>query len=493
MSNRSSEELRNSTSPVWFLAVHVQKNYSGHLMMESDTIAAISTPPGSGGIGVIRMSGPQALAHLQAIFQARDPNCSFASHRLYYGHIVHPQKGKILDEVLVVFMAGPKTYTREDVVEIHCHGNFLVLQAVLELLVTLGVRLADPGEFTKLAFLNGRIDLTRAEAVIDILAARTRKGMDLALDQLGGSLYSRVDAIRQSLLRMRAVVEVAIDFPDEDVEIVQHSVLLNSVTAEVIAPLEHLLRQADGGRIFRDGISVVIVGLPNVGKSSLLNTLLQEERALVTAIPGTTRDTIEEYLDIHGVPVRVVDTAGIRQDADEVEEMGIQRARKQINKADLVLFMLDAQRGVEEEDRQLFAAVSHKPVLLVLNKMDLAANQSSALSFLAGETSHQAPIEISAKQQQGIDELKQAIFTTVTGDRGQWEEEGCAPNIRHKDALQRAHDASLRLCQGLQGLVTSDLLAIDLQDCLDQLNAIVGITTTEDVLDVIFEQFCLGK
>ncbi|MBU1139315.1 MAG: tRNA uridine-5-carboxymethylaminomethyl(34) synthesis GTPase MnmE, partial [Proteobacteria bacterium] len=280
-------------------------------MMESDTIAAISTPPGSGGIGVIRMSGPRSLHHLQTIFDPRDKGCLFDSHRLYYGHIVEPQGGKILDEVLAVFMAAPKTYTREDVVEIHCHGNFIVLHTVLELLVSLGVRLADPGEFTKLAFLNGRIDLTRAEAVIDILSARTRKGMDLALDQLGGSLYSRVDTIRGSLVQMRAVVEVAIDFPDEDVEIIDHSALVSDVTEKVIAPLERLLRQAEEGKIFRDGISVVIVGLPNVGKSSLLNTLLQEERALVTAIPGTTRDTIEEYLDIQGVPVRIVDTAGI--------------------------------------------------------------------------------------------------------------------------------------------------------------------------------------
>lgn len=460
--------------------------------MENDTIAAISTPPGSGGIGVIRMSGPRSLHSLQTIFHPRDTNCSFDSHRLYYGHIVHPQGEKIVDEVLAVFMAAPKTYTREDVVEIHCHGNFIVLQSVLELLVTLGVRLADPGEFTKLAFLNGRIDLTRAEAVIDILSARTRKGMDLALDQLGGSLYSRVDTIRNSLVRMRAVVEVAIDFPDEDLEIIDHSALVGELTDEVLAPLERLLRQAEQGKIYRDGISVVIVGLPNVGKSSLLNTLLQEERALVTAIPGTTRDTIEEYLDIQGVPVRIVDTAGIRQGADEVEELGIERARKQIDRADLVLFMLDAQRGMTEEDRQLFVTVGHKPRLLVINKIDLVDQQPDITSLGILEDS-QGLVQISAKQQLGIEALKDAVFNTVTGDREQWEEESCAPNIRHKDALQRAHNAATGLRQGLQTGMTSDLLAIDLQDCLDQLNAIVGVTTTEDVLDVIFEQFCLGK
>jgi tRNA modification GTPase len=461
-------------------------------MDSSDTICAISTPPGAGGIGIIRISGPNALDHLQAIFHPRDTNCSFDSHRLYYGHIVHPQKNKILDEVLAVFMAAPATYTREDVVEIHCHGNFLVLQSVLELLVSLGVRLADPGEFTKLAYLNGRIDLTQAEAVIDVLAAKTRKGMDMALDQLGGSLYEQVDVIRSALVQMRAVVEVAIDFPDEDVEIVDRSAFITQVADEVLAPLEQLLHRSEEGRIFRDGISVVIVGLPNVGKSSLLNTLLQEERALVTAIPGTTRDTIEEYLDIKGVPVRIVDTAGIRQGADEVEAMGIERARKQIDQADLVLFMLDAARGVQDEDRKLFATVNHKPLLLLSNKIDLA-EQETVIDGFGLEKQDRGLIQISAKQQQGIEELKEEIFAAVVGDKDQWQEDGCAPNIRHKAALQRAKEAAVRLGQGLELTTSSDLLAIDLQDCLEELNVIVGVTTTEDVLDVIFEQFCLGK
>ncbi len=462
------------------------------IMDNSDTIAAISTPPGSGGIGIIRMSGAQSLAHLQTVFQPLDKSCSFDSHRLYYGCVVHPDSNKTLDEVLAVYMAAPKTYTREDVVEIHCHGNFLVLQSILELLLALGVRLADPGEFTKLAYLNGRIDLTRAEAVIDILSARTRKGMDMALDQLGGSLYKQVDAIRSSLVQMRAVVEVAIDFPDEDIEIVNYASLTVQVQDDVLTPLERLLRQAEEGKIFRDGISVVIVGLPNVGKSSLLNTLLQEERALVTAIPGTTRDTIEEYLDIQGVPVRIVDTAGIRAGADEVEAMGIERARKQIDQADLVLFMLDAHRGIQTDDRQLFETVKHKPLLLISNKSDLASEKTEIM--MRGLNDETIPcIHISAKHQEGIEELKSAIFKTVVGGKDQWQEDGCAPNMRHKSALQHARDAAIRLGEGLGLRITSDLLAIDLQECLDQLNAIVGITTTEDVLDVIFEQFCLGK
>jgi tRNA modification GTPase len=461
-------------------------------MESSDTIAAISTPPGSGGIGIIRLSGQESLDHLRAIFRPQDRGCPLSSHRLYYGRIVHPSSGKTLDEVLAVYMAAPKTYTREDVVEIHCHGNFLVLQSILELLLERGVRLADPGEFTKLAYLNGRIDLTQAEAVIDVLAARTRKGMDMALDQLGGSLYKEVDAIRASLVLMRAVVEVAIDFPDEDIEIVDHGALGQQLVSQIQEPLHKLLRQAEEGRIFRDGISVVIVGLPNVGKSSLLNTLLQEERALVTAIPGTTRDTIEEYLDIKGVPVRIVDTAGIRSDADAVEQLGIDRARKQIDQADLVLFMLDAARGVDPEDIQLFETVSNKPLLLVVNKSDLASDVHG-LESLELPQGGLPCVHISAKAQEGIDQLKESIFRQVVGGREQWQEEGCAPNVRHKAALLNASDAALRLQQGFVNRLSSDLLAVDIQDCLDPLDAIVGVTTTEDILDVVFEQFCLGK
>lgn len=461
-------------------------------MERSDTIAAISTPPGSGGIGIIRISGPGALSCLQTVFVPLDQDCLYTSHRLYYGRIVHPDSRNILDEVLAVYMAAPKTYTREDVVEIHCHGNFLILQAILELLLEGGLRLAAPGEFTKLAYLNGRIDLTQAEAVIDILSAKTRKGMDMALAQLGGSLYRQVDKIRTVLVEMRAVVEVAIDFPDEDIDIVHHAELRERLLAEVLAPLDRLLRQAEQGRIFRDGISVVIVGLPNVGKSSLLNTLLQEDRALVTAIPGTTRDTIEEYIDLRGVPMRVVDTAGIRHDAGEVERLGIERARKQIDQADVVLFVIDGSRGVVPEERDLLGTVSHKPLLLVSNKGDLS-QKGAALSTLGPAMSRVPCVTISAKEEHGIEELKDSLLEMVLGGKDQWQEEGCAPNVRHKAALVEARTAVVRVSDGLLATISSDLLAIDLKESLDQLNDIVGVTTTEDVLDVIFEQFCLGK
>ncbi len=459
-----------------------------------DTIAAISTPPGAGGIGVIRVSGPCALEILQKIFKPHDPACSFRSHQFYYGHIVAPvipHQQKIIDEVLAVYMRAPRTYTREDVVEIHGHGNFLVLQSILELLLQFPVRLAEPGEFTKRAFLSGRIDLTRAEAVIEVLTARTRKGLEMAQAQLSGRLFDQVDAIRQALIHLRAVVEVAIDFPDEDIEIIDHDQLLAQLEAQVRAPLALLLRHADQGRIYREGISVVIAGLPNVGKSSLLNTLLQEDRALVTAIPGTTRDTIEEYLDIQGVPVRIVDTAGIREHAEEVEELGIRRAMGQMEEADLVLFLVDQGRGISDGDRQLFQRIRHKPVIVVANKMDLAPDGWQELTGFEGHCL--ALISISAMKQQGISALKEAIFQAVIGRKDQWEEGGCAPNVRHKDALIRASAASERVLTGLRGKRTCDLLAIDLSECLGELDAIVGVTTTEDVLDLIFQQFCLGK
>jgi tRNA modification GTPase len=456
---------------------------------DTTTIAAISTPPGAGGIGIIRVSGPQSLHILQTIFKPISTPCSFLSHQLYFGRIVRPDDGRIMDEVLAVYMRSPRTYTREDVAEIHCHGSFLVLQNILELILTLGVTLADPGEFTKRAFLNGRIDLTQAEAVIDILTARTRKGVDLAQEQLAGALFTRIDSIRNELIQMRAVVEVAIDFPDEDVEILNREHILEHLRQNIEQPLRNLLQHADTGRIFREGISVVIVGLPNVGKSSLLNTLLQEERALVTAIPGTTRDTIEEYIDIEGIPVRIIDTAGIREHADEVEALGIERARTLINQADLILFMVDGSQKISGEDVALFRTIIHKPLIVVINKIDIRADEHGEEEMFRDS----ALVKVSAKQQTGITELRKSIFKMVTTGKEQWQEDACSPNIRHKNALIRAVQAGERVEDGLQHGLTNDLLAVDLQECLDQLSGIVGETTTEDILDAIFTKFCIGK
>ncbi len=459
------------------------------------TIAAISTPPGSGGIGIIRISGSEALPILKSIFVPHNKNCQFNSHQMYYGQIVD-SRGKCLDEVLSVYMQAPKSYTCEDVVEVHCHGSFIVLQNVLQLIVDSGAKFAEPGEFTKRAFLNGRIDLTRAEAVIDILSAKTRKGVNLAQEQLAGSLYNSLSPVRHSLAELKALLEVAIDFPDEDLDIVDYKTVKERLRSEIIEPVKQLLVNGDRGRIYREGVSLVIAGLPNVGKSSLLNALVQEERALVTAVEGTTRDFIEEYIDIMGLPVRIVDTAGIRDEAGEVEALGIERARERINSADLVLFMVDGSREVLAQEYRLYEDLAHKPILGLVNKADLVSMDEEALikshlSFVAKDV---PCLTLSAKTEKGIDELRLAIFQAVTGGREQWEEDGCAPNLRHQESLNRVLDAAERIIVGIeQGYLSNDLLAVDIQECLDQLGNIVGETTTEDVLDIIFEQFCLGK
>ena len=454
------------------------------------TIAAISTAPGFGGIGVIRISGSQSLSILKKLFRPKNSRCSFQSHRLYYGAIHNPADGSLLDEVLAVFMQSPKTYTREDMAEIHCHGSYIILQLVLDAIVRSGARLADPGEFTERAFLNGRIDLTQAEAVIDILSAKTAKAADLAERQLAGVLFQRITAIRNVLAEMLAELEVAIDFPDEDIEIIDHDRFQKRLAADVLTPLAQLIAASEQGRVYRDGISVVIAGLPNVGKSSLLNALLQEDRALVTAVAGTTRDTIEEYLDIGGIPVRIIDTAGIREEAGEVESLGIERARGAISRADLVLFVLDGSKKVTADDCHLLTTVSDKLHVVVVNKSDLPPESE----FQVPPLKENVPVvRISAREHAGMNELRQVIFSEVTGGKSIREENDCAPNVRHRNALIKARDSSVRVQNALYEQVSTDLLAVDLQECLDCLGEIVGETTTEDILDIIFSKFCLGK
>ena len=455
------------------------------------TIAAIATPPGAGGIGIIRMSGTLSLAVLKDIFQSRRQPCKFLSHHMYYGWVENPHTRVPVDEVLAVYMKAPSTYTREDVVEIHCHGSYLVLQEILSLLLEKGVHLAEPGEFTKRAFLNGRIDLTQAEAVSELLQAQTTEGAHLAMVHLQGRLGSEVGRIRDNLLNLRAIIEVAIDFPEDDVDIMQPLQMRKKVEDEIVAPLHQLIATSDQGKIYREGISVVILGRPNVGKSSLLNALLKEERAIVTSLPGTTRDTIEEYLDIKGVPVRIVDTAGIREGAENVEEIGIERARRKLVAADLVLLLVDGSAEVGEEDRKLLDGIDKKNVLLVVNKIDLVAD------FDPRDYGKMFPglsvVPVSAKTHEGLPGLEQGIFDNVTRGSGWDPGHTSVPNVRQRAALVRALESIDRVRQGLDTGLPADLLAIDLQDGLDHLGEIVGETTTEDILGEIFAKFCIGK
>jgi len=457
----------------------------------TDTIAAIATAPGTGGIGIIRISGPEALAILHRLFRPYRSHQSLQSHKLYYGTVVN-RSGVVLDEVLAVYMQAPHTYTREDVVELHSHGSYLILQEILSEVLAAGARAADGGEFTKRAFLAGRIDLTRAEAVIDLLEARTSGGVRLAVDQLQGALFEQVTAIRDALVEILAVVEVAIDFPDDDVEILQVEQLLSSLTEQVERPLARLIALADQGKVIREGVKVVIAGRPNVGKSSLLNGLLREDRALVTEIPGTTRDTIEEMISVRGLPVHLVDTAGIRAHDDFVEELGIERARRKLEEADLVLFVVDAAVAVTELDRKLYQFLDEKKRIVVLNKLDVAAEEMAAR--VSREFADDIQVRISASAGRGLDELLDVIYRQILGsDEGLAEQASCAPNLRHKMILEKTLAASRQLRETLQLGSPADLVAVDVQAALDQLGDIVGLTTPDDVLDTLFSRFCIGK
>lgn len=453
----------------------------------SATIAAIATSPGVGGIGIVRISGAGSGVLLRRLFHPVAGVSEFISHHLYYGTIIDPATERLVDEVLAVFMRGPKTYTREDVVEIHCHGSFFVLQSILSLVIQGGARLAEPGEFTKRAFLNGRIDLTQAEAVIDIVSAKTQRGVDCAAEQMNGALYRRIESIRTAVLEIRALLEVAVDFPEDDIEIVDPHTLSHRLDDEVVQPLAGLVDSGNSGRLLRDGALVVIAGVPNVGKSSLLNCLLEEDRALVTDIPGTTRDIIEEYIDIDGIPVRLVDTAGIRPSAQGVEQLGIERAQERINSADLVIFVVDGSTALGAEDRALYETIKHKPIIHVINKCDQPQRIEDDPFPPA------CPLPVSATRQLGIDRLKEEIFTSLCGENNQWRESDCIPNLRQQNSLKQALEAAVSARNALASGVTADLVGIDIIETLDHLAVIVGESTTEEVLDLIFSRFCLGK
>lgn len=402
------------------------------------------------------------------------------------------RQGQVLDEALAVYMRAPHTYTREDVVELHCHGSSVVLQEVLRAVLESGARPAQQGEFTKRAFLAGRIDLTRAEAVVDLLQAQTGTSAQLAVHQLQGELFDRLEPIRGELVHILALLEVAIDFPEEDVEIVQHAQMIERLRTVILAPLEHLLAMADQGKILREGVKIVLAGQPNVGKSSLLNALLQEERALVTPLPGTTRDTIEERFVIHGIPMHLVDTAGIRRHKDPVEALGIERALQKVQQADLVLFLVDAVVGSGEAGRELYQTIRDKSHIVVINKRDLV--EEDRIATLGALFPGIAVVAVSAKHRQGMQELRDAIYHSVVGEQAAFcEQMTCAPNTRHRALLTKTLAACQSLEQALQQGAPVDLLAVEVQTALEHLGEMTGLTTSDEVLDLIFSRFCIGK
>lgn len=458
-----------------------------------DTIAAVSTPPGRGAIGIVRLSGPRAEEIGRRLFKPHKAPERFATHRLYHGDLVDPQSGQIIDEVLVTLMRGPRSYTGEDVLEIHCHGGPAVLQSVLEETLRAGARMARPGEFTERAYLNGRLDLAQAEAVREIIDAGTEQGRRQALSRLKGTLSAAVAALRFELIDLLAHIEAAIDFPEDDTGSEPDAIAdrIESVSRRI----EDLLATYRRGRLFAGGMDLVIAGKSNVGKSSLLNRLLGEERAIVTPTAGTTRDFIAEMVDIQGIPVRLTDTAGIRDSDDEVELKGIEKVWERIEGADLVAVLFDGSAPVDAQDRAVTQRVldtsSSGAVLAVINKTDLEQKLTAAdiRALLPGCE----PVAISAKYGDGIEALKRAIYEAAVGDAGEHGAEAVISNVRHRDALEKAREHLRAAQENLNACLGMDLIACDLREAAAMLGDIIGETTTEDVLERIFSTFCIGK
>ena len=471
--------------------------------MDTDTIAAVATPVGSGGIGIIKISGPDALKIAESVFQkpaiaseasqATGPRLftELQPHRLYHGHIVDTAKGRVLDEVLLAAMLAPHTYTKEDVVEINTHSGHVVLASVLELVLKKGARLAEPGEFTKRAYLNGRIDLTQAEAVIDIITSRTDKSLAIAASQIKGDLKARIESIRKVLFDILTETEAVIDFPEDVGDIVDPAAVVSVLEDKVVAPLQELILQYENAHVLRDGLKMAVVGKPNVGKSSLLNRLIQNDRAIVTPIPGTTRDLIEETLNIHGIPVIIADTAGLHETDDPVEVIGIQKTQEYISGSDLILFMVDASESLTSEDHKIYEAITNQRSILVVNKIDLVED---GFELNLAESWRQTPtIRISALYGQGLDALKDLISKVSIGEYQLGAGNTIIPNLRHKIALERSLQLAAAAAEEIQKQTPFELIAIDVQEALDSLGEIIGLTTREDVVDQIFSRFCIGK
>ena len=462
------------------------------ITQEFDTIAAISTPPGEGAISIVRLSGEQAISIADAVFQSgKKKLIDVSSHTIHYGHIFDPEKYQMMDEVMVSIMRKPKTFTREDIVEINCHGGIVVVNQILQLVLRQGARLAEPGEFTKRAFLNGRVDLSQAEAVMDLIRAKTDKAMNLAINQLDGNLSRLIRQLRQEILETLAQVEVNIDYPEyDDVEELTTRLLLEKAN-QVQKQIQALLQTAQQGKILREGLSTAIIGRPNVGKSSLLNHLLREEKAIVTDIAGTTRDVIEEYVNVRGVPLKLVDTAGIRETEDIVEKIGVERSRKALSEADLILLVLNQSESLTTEDKQLLDITSGNKRIILLNKTDLPSriNQEDLVPYLENEPA----LPISVLTSEGLDQLEQAIADLFFGGNTGDKDASYLSNTRHIALLEKAEHSLAEVIQGIESGMPVDLVQIDMTRCWDYLGEIVGDSVQDELITQLFSQFCLGK
>ncbi len=458
---------------------------------EFDTIAAISTPPGEGGISIVRISGEEAIDVAKKLYRGKNLD-TVASNTINYGHIIDPSTNQEVDEVMLSVMKAPHTYTMEDVIEINCHGGIVATNRILQLVLSYGARMAEPGEFTKRAFLNGRIDLSQSEAVMDLIEAKTDRSMKAAISQLDGNLSHLIKHLRQDILDVLAQVEVNIDYPEYDDVETMTSKLLREKATDVHGRIVQLLHTAKQGKILRDGLATSIIGRPNVGKSSLLNHLLHEDKAIVTDVPGTTRDVLEEYANVNGVPLKLVDTAGIRDTNDKVEKIGVDRSRKAINSADLVLLVLNASESLTDEDRELIAATKDKQRIVILNKTDLPIKLNlDKIKQLIGS---QNVITTSAIQDDGLKDLENLI-AKLFFDEGisSSQNDVMVTNARHIGLLNQAKDALEDVINGLDAGMPVDLVQIDMTRCWDLLGEITGDSYQDELIDQLFSQFCLGK
>lgn len=459
-------------------------------MFIDDTIAAIATAPGEGGIGIIRISGEKSLQVAQSIFKSKSGKMikDYNARTLIYGTVVDNEK--VIDEVLVAYMKGPNSYTAEDVIEINCHGGFISVKKILELILSKGVRLAEAGEFTKRAFLNGRIDLSQAEAIIDVIKSKTDMDHEVAQSQLEGSLAKKIKDLRMNVTEVLAHLEVSIDFAEEDVEEITYQTL-EEKALELRNEIKKLYDTAESGKILRDGLKTVIVGKPNVGKSSLLNSILGENRAIVTDIAGTTRDVIEEFVNIKGIPLKIVDTAGIRETEDVVEKIGVEKSRESFSTADLVMMVLDASRKLSEEDMEILESLKNKKTIVLLNKMDL--EPQIELEKIEEFVNSEDIIKISALKHQGIEELQDKIEAMVYHGSVKNSSNLMITNSRHKDALFKAYESINDAISAIEQRMPYDFIEVDFKNIWDYLGYINGDTVREDLLDTIFANFCIGK
>ncbi|MCG2190220.1 tRNA uridine-5-carboxymethylaminomethyl(34) synthesis GTPase MnmE [Staphylococcus epidermidis] len=459
--------------------------------MDFDTITSISTPMGEGAIGIVRLSGPQAIEIGDILYKGKKKLSEVETHTINYGHIIDPETNETVEEVMVSVLRAPKTFTREDIIEINCHGGILTINRILELTMTYGARMAEPGEYTKRAFLNGRIDLSQAEAVMDFIRSKTDRASKVAMNQIEGRLSDLIKKQRQSILEILAQVEVNIDYPEyDDVEDATTDFLLEQ-SKRIKEEINQLLETGAQGKIMREGLSTVIVGRPNVGKSSMLNNLIQDNKAIVTEVAGTTRDVLEEYVNVRGVPLRLVDTAGIRDTEDIVEKIGVERSRKALSEADLILFVLNNNEPMTEDDQTLFEVIKNEDVIVIINKTDL--EQRLDVSELREMIGDMPLIQTSMLKQEGIDELEIQIKDLFFGGEVQNQDMTYVSNSRHISLLKQARQSIQDAIDAAESGIPMDMVQIDLTRTWEILGEILGESASDELIDQLFSQFCLGK